>query len=82
MIREPLAAARLFGHGGQPPVDIAALQELIMRVSLLKDRHPQIARLELNPVLLSAQRLTVLDAEVRLGDAARRTDSARRAMRR
>ena len=53
-----------------------------MRVSLLKDRHPQIARLELNPVLLSSQRLTVLDADIRLGNAQDRTDSARRAMRR
>lgn len=82
MVREPKAARKLFGHEGQPPLDVARLEELIMRVSLLKDRHPQIARLELNPVLLSSQRLTVLDADIRLGNAQDRTDSARRAMRR
>lgn len=82
MVREPLAARKLLGHEGQPPVAIAALEDLVRRVALLKDRHPQIGRLELNPVLLSPERLTVLEAEVRLGNAQDRTDSARRAMRR
>lgn len=82
MVREPKAAQKLFGYDGQPPVNIQALEALIRRVALLKDRHPQIARLELNPVLLSREHLTVLLADVRLGNPKERTDSARRAMRR
>lgn len=82
MVREPKAAQKLFGYEGQPPANVAALEELITRVALLKDRHPQIARLELNPVLLSREHLTVLSADVRLGNPKERTDSARRAMRR
>lgn len=82
LVREPMASRKLFGHEGQPPVAVTALEDLVRRVALLKDRHPQIGRLELNPVLLSPERLTVLEAEVRLGNAQDRTDSARRAMRR
>lgn len=82
MIREPKAAQKLFGYEGQPPVAVAALEDLMIRLALIKDRHPQIARLDLNPVLLSSEHLTVLSADVRLGDPRQRTDSARRAMRR
>ncbi|MDO5619371.1 bifunctional acetate--CoA ligase family protein/GNAT family N-acetyltransferase [Kocuria sp.] len=82
MVREPKAARKLFGYEGQPPVAVEALEDLMIRVALLKDRHPYIARLDLNPVLLSSEHLTVLSADVRLGDPKERTDSARRAMRR
>jgi hypothetical protein len=50
-------------------------------VALMKDDHPEIALLEFNPVLVSPQGLTVLSADLRLGNYAQRTDSARRAMR-
>ncbi|NKE08924.1 MULTISPECIES: GNAT family N-acetyltransferase [Kocuria] len=82
MVREPKASRKLFGYEGQPPVAVEALEDLMIRVALMKDRHPQIARLDLNPVLLSSEHLTVLSADVRLGDPGQRTDSARRAMRR
>ncbi|KAA9393456.1 GNAT family N-acetyltransferase [Kocuria coralli] len=82
MVREPKAARKLFGYESQPPVAVTELEDLLIRVALLKDRHPQIARLDLNPVLLSSEHLTVLSADVRLGDPKERTDSARRAMRR
>lgn len=82
MVREPKASKKLFGYEGQPPVAVEALEDLMIRVALMKDRHPQIARLDLNPVLLSSEHLTVLSADVRLGDPGERTDSARRAMRR
>ena len=50
------------------------------RAAFLKDRFPQIAFLELNPVVLSGPVLTVLSAVVKIGDPGQRTDSARRAM--
>ena len=59
---------------------MSLLEELLARVAQLKDAHPQIARLELNPVMLSADDLTVLGARVDLGNPQRRTDSARRTM--
>ena len=80
IVRAPRTAVRLFGHEGMPALDVAALEDLVGRVSLLKDRHPEVALLELRPVVVSGSGLTVLAADVRIGNAARRTDSARRAM--
>ena len=62
-------------------MDVASLEDLINRVALMKDDHPEIALLEFNPVLVSPQGLTVLSADLRLANHAQRTDSARRAMR-
>ncbi|QCU77876.1 GNAT family N-acetyltransferase [Citricoccus sp. SGAir0253] len=81
MVRAPRAAAKLFGHGGLPPVDTAALEDLLARTAALKDDHPQVARIRFNPVLASDRGMTVLSAEVDVANAAQRTDSARRAMR-
>ncbi|MEX5268957.1 bifunctional acetate--CoA ligase family protein/GNAT family N-acetyltransferase [Kocuria sabuli] len=81
MVREPKASRKLFGYQGVPAADVDRLEDLVARVALLKDRHPEIARVELNPVLLSSDSLTVLGASVGLGNPRQRTDSARRAMR-
>jgi acyl-CoA synthetase (NDP forming)/RimJ/RimL family protein N-acetyltransferase len=81
MIREPKASRKLFGYQGVPAADVDRLEDLVNRVALLKDRHPEIARVELNPVLVSTDSLTVLGASVGLGNPQQRTDSARRAMR-
>ena len=51
------------------------------RVSVLKDDLPQVARLRFAPVLAAPEGVTVLQAEVHVANAARRTDSARRALR-
>jgi hypothetical protein len=80
IVRSPRAAVKLFGHEGLPALDIAAVEDLVGRVSLLKDRHPEVSLLELKPVVVSEAGLTVLSAEVWVGNAARRMDSARRAM--
>jgi hypothetical protein len=81
LVRGPRAATKLFGYQGLPAVDVASLEDLINRVALMKDDHPEIALLEFNPVLVSPQGLTVLSADLRLANHAQRTDSARRAMR-
>ncbi|WP_430295056.1 GNAT family N-acetyltransferase [Sinomonas sp. B1-1] len=80
IVRSPRAAVKLFGHEGLPALDVAAVEDLVGRVSLLKDRHPEVSLLELKPVVVSEAGLTVLSAEVWVGNAARRMDSARRAM--
>jgi hypothetical protein len=80
LVRTPRAAEKLFGYEGLPPLDVDALENLVGRVSLLKDRHPEVSVLELKPVVVSEKGLTVLQADVWLGNAAHRTDSARRAM--
>ncbi|TLM72565.1 bifunctional GNAT family N-acetyltransferase/acetate--CoA ligase family protein [Pseudarthrobacter sp. NamB4] len=79
-IRAPRAARKLFGYQGLPPVDVAALEDLAGRLAWLKDSHPEIALVEFNPVLCGVSGAAILAADVRIGNAAKRTDSARRAM--
>ncbi|MBD7993814.1 GNAT family N-acetyltransferase [Arthrobacter sp. Sa2CUA1] len=81
LVRTPRASRRLFGYQGLPEVDVAALEDVISRLALLKDEHPEIALVEINPILVSVQGVTVLSADIRLGNPQQRTDSARRAMR-
>ncbi|MEV7635993.1 GNAT family N-acetyltransferase [Pseudarthrobacter enclensis] len=79
-IRAPRAARKLFGYQGLPAVDVAALEDLAARLAWMKDNHPEIALVEFNPVLCGRAGATILAADVRIGNAAQRTDSARRAM--
>ncbi|MHA7284114.1 bifunctional acetate--CoA ligase family protein/GNAT family N-acetyltransferase [Arthrobacter sp. TMS2-4] len=81
LVRAPRASRKLFGYQGLPPADVTAIEDLVARVALLKDNHPEIARLEFNPVLVATSGLTVLSAAIDVGNPQRRTDSARRAMR-
>ncbi|MDQ0734402.1 bifunctional acetate--CoA ligase family protein/GNAT family N-acetyltransferase [Arthrobacter agilis] len=81
LVRAPRASRKLFGYQGLPPVDVAAVEDLVARVALLKDNHPEIARLDFTPVLVASSGLTVLSAAIDVGNPQRRTDSARRAMR-
>ncbi len=80
-IRSPRASLKLFGYQGLPAVDVAALEDLAARLARLKDEHPEIALVEFNPVLAGPEGARILAAEVWIGNAAQRTDSARRAMR-
>ncbi len=80
-IRSPRASRKLFGYQGLPAVDVAALEDLAARLTLLKDAHPEISLVEFNPVLATPQGVFILAADVRIGNAAQRTDSARRALR-
>jgi ATP-grasp domain len=45
------AARLLFGHRGKPAVNTAALTNVLLRVSWLANDLPEIAELDLNPVI-------------------------------
>ncbi|WP_449372538.1 bifunctional acetate--CoA ligase family protein/GNAT family N-acetyltransferase [Arthrobacter psychrolactophilus] len=81
LIRSPRASAKLFGYEGLPPGNIAGLEDLVARVAMLKDEHPEVAFIEFRPILVGPTDVTVLAVDVRIGNPAQRTDSARRAMR-
>ena len=61
-------------------MDVAALEELAGRLAWMKDNHPEIALVEFNPVLCGSRGASILAADIRIGNPAQRTDSARRAM--
>jgi acyl-CoA synthetase (NDP forming)/GNAT superfamily N-acetyltransferase len=62
-----LRAARLLeGYRGQPPCDVDALADVLLRVSRLADDLPEVAELDLNPVLAMASGCRAVDARVRI----------------
>lgn len=75
LVRSVRAAPLLFGHRGAQPVDVDALEDLIARLSVLADDLPQVAYLELNPVVVATRGLAVLDAGIRLAEPPGRTDA-------
>jgi acetyltransferase len=64
----------LKGVRGRPPVDLVALENLLVRFSQLVVEQPWIAEIDLNPLLASAEGLLALDARVLLNEPSLRTD--------
>lgn len=77
LVRTPRAAPRMFGYRGLPALDVAALEDLVARVSVLADALPDVRSLELNPVVVSPHGLAVLGAYAAVAPADR-ADAARR----
>ncbi|MGW7355395.1 GNAT family N-acetyltransferase [Streptomyces sp. NPDC054802] len=74
LIRTVRTAPLLFGWRGSAPVDTAALEELLLRVSRLVDDHPEVVGVSLEPVVVAQHGLSVLDASVRLAPPPPRSD--------
>ncbi|WP_242886813.1 bifunctional acetate--CoA ligase family protein/GNAT family N-acetyltransferase [Actinomadura litoris] len=66
LVRAIRTAPLLLGHRGAEPVDLAALEGLLVRVSRLGYEIPEVARLELNPVMADASGAAVGGAALRL----------------
>ncbi|MCE7081257.1 GNAT family N-acetyltransferase [Streptomyces sp. ST2-7A] len=74
VIRSIRAAPMLFGWRGAQPVDTAALEEMLLRLGRLVDDHPEVAAVDLEPVVVSARGVAVLSASVRVAPAPPRSD--------
>ena len=66
LIHSIRAAPLLLGHRGQPAVDVAALRDALLRISRLADDLPQVAELDLNPVIARPDGVTAVDARIRV----------------
>ena len=63
------AAPLLLGHRGTPPVDTAALADVLLRVSRLADDLHDVAELDLNPVIATPDGAQAVDARIRVSPA-------------
>jgi acyl-CoA synthetase (NDP forming)/RimJ/RimL family protein N-acetyltransferase len=66
MIRELRMYGVLTDTRAGPAADVAALEDVVVRVAALADAHPEIAELDGNPVIVSAAGAAVVDSRVRL----------------
>ena len=69
MIREIKGYPLLEGYRGQEPVDVANLENLILKVSDFVEKNPDIKELDLNPVFAYKDGAVAVDARVVLEDA-------------
>lgn len=75
LVREPGASSILFGYGGREPCDVAALEDLVLRVGRMVQEIPELRRLDLDPVVVSGNGLAVLHATAWLQPPYLRDDS-------
>ncbi|GII27610.1 bifunctional acetate--CoA ligase family protein/GNAT family N-acetyltransferase [Planotetraspora mira] len=69
LVRSVRTAPLLFGRYGYPPVDVGALNDLLVRVGLLADALPEVVRMDLDPVLVGTSGVVVLGARAVLRPA-------------
>lgn len=64
MIQEIKGRPILEGVRGQPPADLAALQDTLLKVSKFVEEHPEIRELDLNPVFAYPDGAVAVDARI------------------
>lgn len=67
MIGALRGAALLKGHRGAAPADIAALRDVLLRVSALVTACPEIQELDINPLRVLSRGAHALDVRIRVG---------------
>jgi acyl-CoA synthetase (NDP forming) len=78
LIHAALAVPLLSGHRGTPPVDTAALADALLRVSRLGDDLPEVAELNLSPVVAGPDGVCAVGVRVRVSPAEPRDPFLRR----
>jgi acetyl coenzyme A synthetase (ADP forming)-like protein len=72
LVRQGKAGQLVAGYRGKPAADAPALVDLLHRLSLLSVDLPEVAELDLNPVMALPDRCVAVDARVRLAPPATR----------
>jgi len=66
MIASLRGTALLKGHRGAPPSDVAALKDVLLRVSALVGICPEIQELDINPLMVLPRGATAVDIRIRV----------------
>jgi acyl-CoA synthetase (NDP forming) len=69
-VRSLRSSPLLFGYRGRAAVDVDALENLLLRVAHLADEVPEVAEMDLNPVIVSEHGAVAVDVKVRVQPAA------------
>ncbi len=82
MWRSLRASPLLTGYRGSPAVNIEAVEQLLLRLGRLAEDLPEVAELDLNPILVSSEGAVVVDAKLRLVGVGAEPDADLRQLRR
>jgi acyl-CoA synthetase (NDP forming) len=66
MVRGLKTSRLLSGYRGRPVSDVAALEDALLRVSALVDDVPEIAEMDVNPIVVHPKGATIVDARIRV----------------
>jgi acetate---CoA ligase (ADP-forming) len=66
MLRSLKTFPLLDGYRGASKADIGALEDVLLRVSALVEAHPEIAEMDLNPLVVHTAGAVAVDARIRL----------------
>lgn len=80
LVDAPATAVKLRGTRGLPPADRTALADVVVRIGLMAEDLPEVALLELYPIVVAHRGVSVVGARARLAQAPNRTDGARRVL--
>jgi acyl-CoA synthetase (NDP forming) len=81
MWRSLKAAPLLTGYRGALAVDTAAVEDLVLRLGRLAEELPEVAELDLNPILAGPDGVVAVDVKLRLAPVDEEPDPAVRALR-
>lgn len=81
MWRSLKASRLLTGYRGSEPVDTAGLTDLLIRLGRLAEHFPEIAELDLNPIMAGPDGVRVVDIKLRLAQAGEEPDPVARHLR-
>jgi acetyl coenzyme A synthetase (ADP forming)-like protein len=66
LVRSIRGAPRLFGYRGAPACDVAAVEDVLLRVARLADDVPQLAEMDLNPLMATPDGAVAVDSRIRI----------------
>jgi acyl-CoA synthetase (NDP forming)/GNAT superfamily N-acetyltransferase len=82
LVREPRGAARVLrGFRGAPAGNLAAVEDVLLRVARLADEIPQIREMDINPLIVTPDGAIAVDVKIRLAPAPDTVDPTLRRMR-
>ncbi|MEW6470835.1 MAG: GNAT family N-acetyltransferase [Actinomycetota bacterium] len=71
LVRGLRSSPLLFGYRGSAPADTAGLEDLLLRLSILVQQLPELAELDVNPVIAGPGSVVAVDWRMRLAPAGR-----------
>ena len=74
-------APLLAGYRGTPPADVTALEDMVLRAAAMAADIPELAELDMNPVIVNADGAIAVDIKVRLQSAPAPSDPLARHLR-
>ncbi|HET6964562.1 MAG TPA: GNAT family N-acetyltransferase [Acidimicrobiales bacterium] len=81
LVRSIRGARLLFGYRGSEPVDVCALEHLLLRVASLVEDIAEITEMDMNPVICGPWGVVAVDVKIRVGPVPDRPDQTVRRLR-